>query len=79
MKFILFIIIILSLIFGQWVGKPFSWVLTPIVENPYGAIIVFCLLILSFIRLFNIFTSETRVNGVGFSSKPHYKSKSKDK
>lgn len=79
MKLVLFIILVLALSFGKWVGMPFSWLLTKIVENPYGAIIITFLLILSFIRLYNLFVSETRVNGIGFSSKSNYKSKPKEK
>ncbi len=66
MKLVMFIILILALCFGQWVGKPFSWILTPCVQNPYGAIVITFLLILSFIRLFNLFVGETQMRNVSF-------------
>ena len=77
MKLTLFIILILSLIFGKWVGKPFSWILSVIVKNPYGAIIITFLLILSFIRLLNLFIGETSIRNISIST-PRIKSK-KDK
>ncbi len=64
MSLILFLFLIIALIFGKWVGIPFSWLLGKIVANPYGAIIITFLLIISFIRLFNIFVGETRIVGM---------------
>ena len=70
MSLILFFILILTLVFGKWSGTPLSWLLKKIVSNNYGAIVITFLLILSFIRLFNIFVGETRIVGL---SMPHFK------
>ena len=66
MSLILFLLLIIALIFGKWVGIPFSWLLGKIVANPYGAIVITFLLIISFIRLLNIFVGETRIQGISF-------------
>lgn len=66
MNLFLFLFLIIALVFGKWFGIPCSWILKKIVANPYGAIVVLFLLILSFIRLFNIFTGETRIQGLSF-------------
>jgi len=81
MALIFFLILILALIFGKWVGFPFSWLLTKIVANYYGAIIVFFLLVLALIRLFNIFVGETRIQGVSMPRfrRRTYKTKTKEK
>ena len=78
MSLILFLLLILSLTFGKWVGIPFSWLLGKIVDNPYGAIVVTFLLIISFIRLLNIFVGETRIQGLSmprFRRRTAYKTK----
>lgn len=76
MSLLLFLLLILSLTFGKWVGIPFSWLLEKIVSNPYGAIVVTFLLIISFIRLLNIFVGETRIQGLSF---PHPRHRTKPK
>lgn len=82
MALIIFLILILSLVFGKFAGIPFSWLLTKIVSNNYGAIIVFFLLVLSIIRLFKIFVGETSIPGFSFPRIRHrthkVKSKAKD-
>lgn len=83
MQLIIFLIFILVLIFGKWAGIPFKWLLTKIVSNNYGAIIVTFLLILSIIRLFKLFVGETQMPPINFpkfgsSSKRKTKTKSKD-
>lgn len=80
MTLILFIIFILLLIFGKWTGKPLVWLLTKIVANPYGAIIVTFLLILAIIRLFRLFVSETALPPINFPSiRKNKKYKQKEK
>lgn len=74
MTLILFILLILALMFGKWVGKPFTWLLTKIVSNPYGAVIVTFLLILSFIRLFKLFVGETQMPAISF---PKFRTRTK--
>lgn len=81
MQLILFIIFILALCFGKWIGIPFKWLLTKIVSNPYGAIIVTFLLILSFIRLFKLFVGEIQLptnSFPKFGGKTKTKTKTKD-
>lgn len=68
---ILFFILILNLIFGKWAGIPFSWLLTKIVSNNYGAIIVFFLLILAILRILRLFINETSVPGLSFPKLHH--------
>lgn len=76
MQLIIFIIFILLLVFGKWAGIPFKWLLTKIVSDPYGAIIVTFLLILAIIRLFKIFVGETQMPPISF---PKFKKKTKTK
>lgn len=80
MSLILFLLLIITLIFGKWAGIPFSWLLKKIVSNYYGAIIVFFLLILAVIRLFRLFVGETTIPGFSFPRMPRktHKTKSKD-
>ena len=66
MSLILLLIFTIALLFGKWVGIPISWLLTKMVANPYGAIVIAFLLIISLIRILNIFTGETRIVGLSF-------------
>lgn len=79
MALILFLILIIALIFGKYAGIPFSWLLGKIVANPYGAIIVFFLLVLAIIRLFRMFVGETNIPGFSFPRIPHRTHKTKSK
>lgn len=66
MQLIIFIIFILLLVFGKWAGIPFKWLLTKIVSDNYGAIIVTFLLVLAIIRLFKLFVGETQMPAINF-------------
>lgn len=74
MRMILFVIIVASFILYPWVGKAYSWILTPLVENSFGAVFVGCCLIFSVIGIFNLFMGKTRIDSSGM---PKFKKKNK--
>ena len=71
---ILAIAFLLCIIFYNWVGKFLSWILTPIINNPVGAIIVTFLIIIAFARFVKLFMSEIGMQRISF---PHRNKKIK--
>lgn len=64
-QIILVVITLLGLICGQWVGPLLAKVLNPIINNPWGAVIVTIALLVLIINLINWLIGMGRINKNG--------------
>lgn len=62
-RMILFVIMVVSFVFHNWIGKLFSWILAPVVNNTFGAVFIACCLVFAGIALWNLFVGKTQLLG----------------
>lgn len=64
-RMILFVLIVVSFVFHNWIGKLYQWMLSPMISSTFGAVFIGCCLIFTAIGLWNLFVGKTELLGTG--------------